>query len=753
MNPAQQFTASQPATWKPAIPLFKIARPCIDSAEKLRRALRRVLTFRDNENVSRVELERMGLEDYRREVGQTITDRYLRKLVKRTLDRAGEADLNRLEIYLPDRLTAKDAPARAINESVNEEFAALESLIEEYLLKPDPSEADRDPIWKLALLRYQLAVANGENPKRVARRLRLYLFSKASFLAPSRDALLKTFNRRFAGGTLEAAGNGRKYNGDRFIVPEEDVRRLRHSIVNKNGDRFDAAWREEYTKLTQATRDRYPFSRKMPRNVREQVNRTRTDALCDGNHGDRTLRSKIGGVKRKFKGVPSMVMWGMDDNTGNIETFHRDRAGKVLLFKLQLVAVMDSASRKITGYALSEDPGPTAELCCDAIRDAATKERGVALEIGLENGFVFGKSLNINGKEDDEGRTLVAGFAAMGCALRRYGKMNPRAKAELEKGFDLLQRLMERHPGYAGRIEMLHASEKFKRDKRAIQSGHAKPENLRYTPEELVQRYREMIEEYNRTPQYGHLNGISPNEAHELMKDPKNPHIGYSSEMEWWLRPDRYGVTVLAGGVKFRHFGNEIRVRGGRLAQLIGDRLWALPDRSDPSIITFMSLNFRDVFTMEVCKETSPNERLLEPGSGVLASELSKISETVRAVREENKQLVQEFGDVHAELLAEIRGRTVEIKTGGRPMHISGNLLIAGKQMQDQVEAVKEQKREKANRSRNLRGKAARAGVPAILVDDGDEDMREALELRLEAQKEHALEQQRESKQSTEGNQ
>ena len=327
----------------------------------------------------------------------------------------------------------------------------------------------------------------------------------------------------------------------------------------------------------------------MPLRIREAVNRIRTDAIGDLNHGVRTLKKSIGGVKRNSKGIPSMTTWGVDDNTGVIETFRRQVENckeVVSLFKLQMVALMDRESRKIVGRDISESKAPTAEMTCNAVLDAIKKEGGVAREIKVENGFVFGKSLNVNGKEDDEGRTVVAGLASFGCALNHYGKMNPMAKGELEKGFDLLQRFMERHPGYAGRVEMLHASEKFKWQKRAILSGHAEPEKYRYTVKELKQRYDEIIAEYNSTPQHGHLNGLSPNEAHELMKDATNPCISFSPEMEWWLTNARYRVTVKSGGIKFPHYGKEIRVRGGRLANLIGEELWALVQRSDPSLVT-----------------------------------------------------------------------------------------------------------------------------------------------------------------------
>jgi hypothetical protein len=47
----------------------------------------------------------------------------------------------------------------------------------------------------------------------------------------------------------------------------------------------------------------------------------------------------------------------------------------------------------------------------------------------------FGKSLLVNGKQDEQGRALVLCLSQFGCSIRHFEKLNPTSKSELEYGF------------------------------------------------------------------------------------------------------------------------------------------------------------------------------------------------------------------------------------------------------------------------------------------------------------------------------
>jgi transposase InsO family protein len=740
---AQALLASPPTVWQPALALNNICRKDLEIAQKLQRALRPWLAQQHTCDLASSEMERLGVVDYAREFGHSISFRYWRELFMRTLKRDGGAeDWGRLEIYLPGKLTPKAGPCKVVLDALVEQFPALDSFIAS--CSNPPTEAQRKGVWGLALGKYKDMVLSGcIDKKRAAAQTRAFLFAKASFLAPSRDALLKVFNRKAA--RFEASGwnievintNNRLKNGTRVQIPLEDLEKLRHSAAFKNGARIDAAWREEYAGLSEATKRVGKNPNRAPRSVHKLLIREKVDALhAIHQRGTRAVKVMVGGVDRQREGSHSCHQYVVDDMTSNIEIALQYPDGTWSLLVPQIVAVMDSTSNKFVGWAVSTDAGPTAELSCAAVLDAF-RRHGVPKQLGVENGLVFGKALNINGKADEQGRTVVAGLAQYGCEVRHFDKMSPTSKAELEKGFDLIQQRMERHPGYTGRLQMIDASDDFKREQRLIRSGKIPGTEYRYTFQEFLIVLHRIFEDYNSKPQHGQLKGLSPNEAFESLKDANDPPITIPREFEWLLANARYRVTVELGGVRMRHYGRSLRVRGGRLLDLVGKELWALIQRSDDSVVTFMNLDYSSPFTMEICERPSICEKLVSPGSEVLARELAKKNEHVAAVRNEYKDLIQRYGNPRRQLLNEIRqqqnapGPAVD-----RPLVIPETMQRAGLDMEKQREDLHKHKTERTRRLSSMRRKAERAGISPVLLDDTQEHQ-EGLDLIDAARKEH----------------
>jgi hypothetical protein len=541
---------------------------------------------------------------------------------------------------------------------------------------------DREGIWNLALGRYKELLGEGTSPKDAEKIILAALFRQVPQLAASRETLRKLFKFKLVKG----ARDGRRKNGNHFQPPQEDVDRLRHSTVQKNGGRFDTAWREEYEHLSDYTRGRYAFSWTMPPAMVRLVNRDMTDAIRALNQGKPALNVIMGGLRRK-NDIPSMHRWVVDDLTATIETSIQTPEGISLILP-QIIITMDSASRMITGWSVAPDKAPTAELACEAVLNGFEKY-GIPINLHIENGFVFGRSLNVNGKTDAEGNTIVAGLASYGCKVRHFEKRNPQSKGELEKAFDLFQRQFERHPGYTGRIQMFDASDKFKREQRAIRAevnaGTFDGTNKRYTYQEFAEIVLpKLIFEYNNTPRQV-LNGLSPAEEFERRRDPSILTIHFNPELRWLLANERYLVKVKPGGVTIRHYGRTLRVRGEQLARFIGSELRAVVSRRDDSLVTFMKKDFSEPFTMEVCRDVSIDETGTAPHSGILAAERGKIGEHVRAVREERNRLMDRFGDTGMQLLNEVRSSASTIVIGS-------NLEESGAQMEQQRAEIIAQK-------------------------------------------------------------
>ncbi|MGA2869766.1 MAG: hypothetical protein ABSF34_11485, partial [Verrucomicrobiota bacterium] len=309
------------ARWQPPLPLDKLAEDVIEAATKLRDALRPYLVAQHDANLSAAEIEARGVEDYRRIFGNRITARYWRELFMRCVRRDnGAEEWNRLEIYLPDRLKQKDAPAQMVMDAIAETFPALEVTINNFKAPHAPDKFEREAFWKLVFREFQSIVRSGEPEKTVARRLRQFLFDRAPFMAGSRDALLKSFTRKLevlkkSNGDLSALSDGRANNGDKVELPAGDVQLLRTSAATANGGRIDPAWREEYPNLSEQTRRRYQPSVRAPKPVKKKVNRTVVDAQTARHQGKRALRKECGTITGDWNGIHSMDLWVADDNT------------------------------------------------------------------------------------------------------------------------------------------------------------------------------------------------------------------------------------------------------------------------------------------------------------------------------------------------------------------------------------------------------------------------------------------------------
>lgn len=718
--------------WQPSIALGNIARECFDQAEKLREALKPFLTASRDAGLTAEEWKQRGADYYFRVFKVRITTHHWDRLFRRTQIRDnGVENFDAIPIYLPDRLKRKATPSAVEPADHSEDFAGLENLLRALKTPGQPDKDETIGIWNLALTTVKQLMQAGELEKRAARRVRQFLFARAAFLAPTKDALWVAFKRKIAalknaGGLPEAIADGRAENGDRVEIPQADLDRLSHSAAIKNGGRIDVAWREEYRLLSEATRTRYPDTFKAPAKVHEILNREKIDALTIRHQGKLKLRRLVGSVQRDWTGIPSMHSWVVDDMTSNLQVAIKNTDGTTSLIQPQIIAVMDSASRKFVGWTISEAKAPNAGIVCDAVLDGI-KTHGVPKRLGVENGFVFGKSLLVNGKEDDQGRVMVVGLGQFGCEVDHFEKMNPQSKAELEYAFHQLQCLMERHPGYAGRLQILDAPEDFKREQRLIVAGKADATQFRYTFDEFIAVTNKLILQYNATPQNGRLKGLSPDESFSAGMDASDPVMKFTPKLEWLLS-ERQLVAVGVGGVSFMHRSTrqQIKVRGGQLVNLVGEELWVVMDRRDASMVTFMNQNFTNTFTMEVCEKPSAREADFAPGSGTLAKERAKIREHERAISEEFHRLKNQFGNPRRDLLAQMRGQTNALADVPdqvtRRIIINSRIEASGEQMQAQRAEISAAKEQKTRRTAANKSKARRAGVPAVMVEDTESD-------------------------------
>ena len=734
--------------WSPPVPLNEIADEEVARAAKLRDALKPWLQGLHRTDLSAAEIKERGAEGHAVifKLDKPISPRHWDFLFARARQRdAGAEDWDNLALYLPDKPKVKRNPADVVTEAAGSRlpadggfateddgcFGLVASRIKDLLNPAAPKKVEIESCWQCAMQQWGELVAGGMSGKAAARRLRAWLFNHARFLAPSEDALLKAFNRRLKVWRLtndpQAIGDQRRHNGQRVEIPAADIDILRGGAANLESGRIDSAWRELYPKLSEATRQRYEHSHRAPEKIHEVLNRMKTDSLADAHKSKRLVRRKSGSIEQGHSLSRSMHEWAVDDLTVNLQVVLTNSDGSFSLIQPQMIVVIDNASHKWVGWEIAAVKGPNAEMVCNAVVDAF-RAYGVPNVLGVENGWVFGRALNINGKEDDQGRTVVSGLGQYGCTVRHFNPMNPTSKAALEKSFDLYQRRLERLAGYTGRLQILDAPEAFKMEQRMIEAGKMAPTDRRYTFEESLRLLPQLANDYNNTPQYGKLNGMTPNEAFAAFQCEDVRPTKFDAKLGWWLANARYLVQVKRDGVSFRHYGRTIRARGGELANFkyLGEQLWALVDRRDESMVTFTTKDFSETFTVEVCQKPFASQSIVAPESDILGKERAKIRQQERMVMDEYQRLIQAHGDPRIEGLRAFRQQPKPASAA--PAEATSRLAVVPMEMQASAEEMEKQREaikagRKQDQAQRRRGGQLKAETGIVLSAAGQRDL------------------------------
>jgi hypothetical protein len=170
--------------------------------------------------------------------------------------------------------------------------------------------------------------------------------------------------------------------------------------------------------------------------------------------------------------------------------------------------------------------------------------------------------------------------------------------------------------------------------------------------------------------------------------------------------------------VEIHHYGRTIRVRGGELAHRYGDELWALVDRQDATLVTFMNLDYSNPFTMEICQKPSGDESVVGPDSGTLGRERAKIRQHVRAIDQDYKALVESFGNPRRDLLRAIRNQPMGAgdltgSPGGtiRRVTVDSQMAESAAAMEAQREAIRAGQKAEATQRRRAGRLAQDTGI------------------------------------------
>jgi hypothetical protein len=719
---AAAMLAEPPKLWEPPLPLDKIAESHIDSAQKLREALRPWLVQQHSTSLATKDLEARGVADYARVFGHRITGRYWRELFARTVRRDnGAENWNRLELYLPERPAAKESPARMVTEALAEEFGAIEGFINACGNPADPSKIEQRAVWTLALEKYASLVSSGMPGKQAARRVRSFLFAKASFLASTRDALLKAFDRKRealerSAGDTKALRDGREQNGERFDLPVDDRDKLIHRAVFYYRGDVAPAWRDLVKAgFSEPVRQRYfgkaASKSHVPSSVMDSVG-SEVEILTVMHQGPRAFDSITGHVDRSYEGIASLKCMSADDFTMPVYYYVPDGKGWFILTRGQILLFSDFRALRIIGWSMQPDRNYSS-LTIRSLCTHVFAEHGVPSVLAFERGIWESSSL-IKGRDPApfEFTEVVQGLREFG--IKFIHSIRPRSKT-VERIGGLVQDLMEAEPGYCGRNERVDAPETLRKQMAEVEARKVHPSKYFYSYEDWHRRFGEIVNQYNAAPQQGRiLAGMSPDEALVKLADVEDPPMQFSAGLRYLLAHDKRAAKVTLNGVTFQVGKQKFNYRGNEIAHLVGQDVLAWFDPENPETLVVTDIQRRNPICVARSKEVSALECVTDPDSGRLAQELRRVAGQASYMKARFTAVKSKFPMPQRHAIADVR------------------TLQLGQQIEDQKTARKE----KTVRIDRMRRQANRMEIPAVMVDD-DPDTQRGLELLAEAEREH----------------
>ncbi|HEX3857688.1 MAG TPA: hypothetical protein VHY30_10390 [Verrucomicrobiae bacterium] len=618
--------------WQPAIPRNKVSDADIQIATKRRDALKPWLIQQHDPRLSAAEMERRAVEDYRHIFGNRISTRYWRELFMRTLRRDnGAEEWNRLEIYLPDRLKLKDAPTADVSKALAEDFAELESFIAGCTDPHAPNKTECAAVWTLTLEKFKSLVNAGEPEKSAARRVRQFLFARASFLAVSRDALWVAFKRKLKAlknfqGDAKAFRDGREENGANFELPENDRDTLIHRAVFYYRGDIAPAWRDLLRKgFSQEVVERYAgrAQRKshVPASVMDSI-RSEVEILTIKHRGPRAFDAIKGHVTRSYDGISSLQCISGDDFTLNTYFYVPDGNGWFNLTRGQVILFIDFRSSRILGCALE----PRKSYSSLTIRSLCTHvfgEFGVPEILYFERGLWKSASL-LKGKTDPFDFTQISqGLREFGIVFKHA--IRPRTKT-VERIGGLFQDIAEAEPGYCGRMEMKDAPESLRKQMAEVETRKTHPSKYFYSLEQWNDRIRELVNQYNGESQQGIIcAGMSPEQAFEAHMNKTNPPMQFTAGLRYLLANDKRLARVTLNGITIQIGKQKFNYRGQEIAHLVGCEVLAWFDPENPEIITVTNPDRTNPICVSRSENPNALESLIAPDAGTLGRELARI--------------------------------------------------------------------------------------------------------------------------------
>jgi hypothetical protein len=673
-----------------------------------------------DEQTSIAERARVALPDYRRVFGREITDRQLRSLITRTLDRdRGTREFARLEIYLAETIRPKRSSLPEV------QFPALEDNFATLLDRSNPTVAERSFCWRKIIHTYAEMIEAGANATVVKRAVCDFVFAQLPALARSAQAVKRNFERKLS----EANHSGLTALIDRRATKSglrsdmelwrPDIEKLQRHARHETGGRIAQAFRELHSATT-ATGEQFSaeFREQFRLNVRDAKsyvpNAVRaavrsvlkaTDAL---HLGPKAARVSGPSYRRDWSGVFAGDSYSADDFTFNHPFINWHENGEFVyegrrfsLTRGQTLVFCDERSLRIHGYYLTPHPNYGAGTICAGINRICMDEtiglpfrrflfeRGAWKARAVKSAVDWSRIDQMFLQEGVEFRGRIPGDGLP----RIVHATTPKAKI-IERIGGQIQNLMQGAPGYTGRNQRLDGPERTAKaiaqlrriDQRCKQE--IDPQKFFLTKDQFCRELEDASRRFNAEPQNGKmLDGRSPEEAwKELHPQDGRPHKLLPESLRYLLATQVTEVTVTEEGITLKRRGKPLYYCGSeRLGKLIGEKVRVRFNEETPEFVSVCHLRCDPKELQPFTVEIDPSI----PAVGATHADFQRARGARQAFRQPGR-------DVYRVIAPRSNLTLLDANTGSENARHSGEALLAAKREHEALRSARRRAGSKA---------------------------------------------------------
>jgi len=590
----------QSVAQRPKLPsLSAIVPDEITRAQKLQRALTASFALPIDRSVS--ELARIAADEYQREFGRAVSNRYLRKIIADVLQRdGGRREFGRLDLYIAK--TPRKRVVRTSQLCAAFKFDELENAIATLRDRNQPTIAEIAYCWREVVPMILDRIAGGADERKLKRQLRDYIVRSASFMGPTPAAAKRNINLKLRaaidGGGRDAITDGRLHPKRECRDHEafrDDIRLLaQHTVffcsgresqafrqlyegTTHNGDRFSDAFRAS------TSFDVREAKSEVPKLIRAAV-QPMVRAIAKRRLGPHAARLALPSIHRDWNDVAAGASYTSDDVTLNHYVIDWNDAGqfefdgrRFNVCRPQFLPVVDERSSLPLGFSLiAARAYNSRHIRTLMTRICMRPEIGLPFEqFAFERGIWAARNVEALAGWPD----LDESFSRFGVRLSIRHATTPKAKV-IEQVIGALQNLDDFAPGYIGRDEQ---SVNYEREQKFLlqlkrvgqpRKGEVDPRELLMEMSECEEMLASVMQRFANEPQNGkRLEGLSPAEGWKQLSGHKW-HVVLPESLRYLLGTEEATRTVTSEGIELR-IGRAKKYYCGsdQLGALIGEKV------------------------------------------------------------------------------------------------------------------------------------------------------------------------------------